>query len=133
MLNPFPEFLAFGLLSPFIIRICLGTIFVRHGYFKLFKNREGAIDSFKMAGEWAKTLAVVVGSIELIGGIMLLAGFLIQIVALSLAVLVLVVAVLKKMSGDVPQRDLGFMAFLFLILISLLFSGAGFFAFDIPL
>ncbi len=133
MLNPFPELLAFGLLAPFIIRICLGTIFVRHGYFKLFKNSDETIDSFKVAGEWAKTLAVAVGSIELIGGIMLLAGFLIQIVALSLAVLVLVVVVFKKIGGDVSQRDLGFMAFLFLVLISLLFSGAGFFAFDIPL
>lgn len=133
MLNPFPELLAFGLLAPFIIRICLGTIFVRHGYFKLFKNHESAIGSFKMAGEWAKALVIAVGSIELIGGIMLLAGFLTQVVALSLAALVLVVTILKTKSDNVPGRDLGFMAFLFLTLISLIFSGAGFFAFDIPL
>lgn len=133
MLNPFPELLAFGLLAPFIIRICLGTIFVRHGYFKLFKNHESAVSNFKIADEWAKALIIAVGSMELIGGIMLLAGFLTQVVALSLAVLVLIVTILKTKSDHVSGRDIGFMAFLFLTLISLIFSGAGFFAFDIPL
>ena len=132
MLNPFPEILAFGLLSPFIIRLCLGVIFVRHGYLKLFKNRDEAVALFEKAGRWAKTLVIAVGSIELIGGAMLFAGFLTQIAALSLATLVLATIIFKKVTG-VPGKDLGFMAFLFLTLVSLLFSGAGFFAFDVPL
>ncbi|MEK7081499.1 MAG: DoxX family protein [Patescibacteria group bacterium] len=132
MLNPFPELLTFGLLSPFIIRICLGAVFVRHGYFKLFKNRDEAVKNFGIAGEWTKILVIAIGSIELIGGIMLLAGFLTQVAAFSLAALVLAIAIFKKVAG-ISGRNLGFMAFLFLTLVSLLFSGAGFFAFDVPL
>lgn len=127
MLNPFPELLTFGLLSPFIIRICLGIMFVRHGYFKLFKNRD------ELAGKTAKNVMIAVGSVEIIGGIMLLLGFLTQIAALVLAILVLSVAIYKKRSGGITKRDLSFAVFVFLILISLLFSGAGFFAFDVPL
>lgn len=127
MLNPFPELLAFGLLAPFIIRICLGVMFIRHGYFKLFKNHD------EPASKTAKNLTITIGSIEVIGGITLLLGFLTQISALILATLVFVVTIFKKRSGETTRRDLGFAAFVFLILISLLFSGAGFFAFDIPL
>lgn len=127
MLNPFPELLTFGLLSPFIIRICLGIMFVRHGYFKLFKNRD------ELAGKTAKNVMIAVGSVEIIGGIMLLLGFLTQIAALVLAILVLSVAIYKKRGGEITKRDLSFAVFVFLILISLLFSGAGFFAFDVPL
>ncbi len=133
MLNPFPELLAFGLISPFIVRVCLGVIFIRHGYFKLFKNRTEAAEIFRKAGELSIPLVLVIGSLEIVGGTMLLAGFLTQIAALGLAVLTLAVAVFKKTTGNTSQRDLGFSTFLFLILTSLLFSGAGFFAFDLPL
>ncbi len=133
MLNPFPELLAFGLLSPFLIRVCLGVIFVRHGYFKLFKNRAEAAGSFAVVGVFANHMAVVVGMIEMVGGIMLLAGFLTQVVALILSAAVVITGVIKKKSAGMAQREIGFSAFVFLALVSLLFSGAGFLAFDLPL
>lgn len=133
MLNPFPELLAFGLLAPFIIRVCLGVVFIGHGYFKLFKGHTEMIESFVNTGGAAKPLVIAVGSIELIGGVMLFAGFLTQVAALALAVITLAVLLFRKASGNISNRDFAFAVFLFLILISLVFSGAGFFAFDIPL
>lgn len=133
MLNPFPELLAFGLLAPFIIRICLGVVFIRHGYFKLFKGWVETVESFVNAGGTAKRFVIILGSVEIIGGIMLFLGFLTQIAALTLAVITLAVLLFRKASGNISNRDSAFAVFLSLILISLMFSGAGFFAFDIPL
>ncbi len=134
MLNPFPELLAYGLLAPFILRLAIGFLFINLGYLKLTTEKDRWISSFnalrlKPAAFFVKALALV----EIIGGIMLVAGYRTQIAALVLALLVFSELYVEYKEESVLKRNLVFYLLVFAICLSLLFSGAGFFAFDLPL
>jgi putative oxidoreductase len=75
----------------------------------------------------------VLGIIEIVGGVMLLVGFYTQVAALVLAVLTLCEAYIEYKDPAILKRNLVFYVMLFAITLSLLFSGAGAYAFDLPL
>ena len=134
MLNPFPEFLTYGLLAPLFLRLVLGIIFVNLGYLKF--GREKAIwrrffdlTLFKPAGLWVGLFALI----QIVGGLMLIAGFYTQIAALVFVVITLLELYVEKREPVLLNRNFVFYLLLFAISLSLLFSGAGFFAFDLPL
>src|SRR3989344_8392904 len=114
MLSMFGDLLTFSLLAPFIIRLFLGLYFVLWGWSLLRKPAEGSL--FKK---------YFLSAISLVGGIFVAVGFLTQIATLFLMILSLYLA----------KRDSNRVTFilLFAMALSLLFSGAGFFAFDLPL
>lgn len=71
--------------------------------------------------------------VEIIGGGLLIIGMFTQIVAL-IFVLILGVALIQKMRhGTFLSDGVNYYLILFVIALSLLFSGAGFFAVDYPL
>lgn len=119
MLNPFPELLTYSTLAPFILRVVLGLIFLDLGALK-FKNR-------KMG--WMSVL----GALEIIGAVMLFLGFYTQIAALGFAILTGIELYIEWKDSQMLKGDLVFYLLLFAISLSLLLTGAGAYARDIPL
>ena len=121
MINPFPDLLTFSLLAPFIIRVALGAYFILYSYAlaqKIYRK-----DTLSEGASWKKHMAVLV---SLFGGVSVFVGFLTQIGAILLALL---------SAGFIYSKEgnRAFALFLFAMSLSLLFSGAGAFAFDLPL
>jgi uncharacterized membrane protein YphA (DoxX/SURF4 family) len=135
MLNPFPELLTYGLLSPFILRVTLGLILANLGYLKLTKEKASWEVIFKMMGlSKQKELAtIIVGIVEIVGGLALIAGFYTQIAALVFVFLNGIEMYIEYKNAMLIKRNIVFYILIFVIALSLLFSGAGFMAFDLPL
>lgn len=137
MLNTFPNLLFLGLLSPFLIRITVGVIFIWIGYSYIFKDRVIVAEQLKK--RWPKGASFFMyfgGIFEIITGIFLFVGFLTQIasiVGMLIALDALFVKMFYKDLDRVAKYNKLFYILLFIASLSLLFSGAGAFAFDLPL
>jgi uncharacterized membrane protein YphA (DoxX/SURF4 family) len=134
MLNPFPQLLDFALLAPFILRVVLGLLFVNLGYLKLRTERKRWVVSFEtLRLKPAAFLVTVIGTLQIAGGTMLIVGFLTQIVALIFTVIALAELFVEYRETAILKRNFVFYLLLSAISLSLLFSGAGLFAIDLPL
>ena len=134
MLNPFPELLTYSLLAPFILRLVVGFIFLDLGKFTLQNERGSWLTSFKTLRIPKPDIAVkIFGIVEIVCGVMLLVGVYTQIAALILAIFVLIEAYIEYKDESILKRNFVFYVTILAILISLLLSGAGAFAVDIPL
>ncbi|MEK7556255.1 MAG: DoxX family protein [Patescibacteria group bacterium] len=134
MLNPFPDLLAFSLLAPFFLRVVLGISYARFGYLKLIRNRvpkTGFFEKDNLKPEIILVLAV--GLFEAVGGVLLIVGLFTQIASLLLGIIVLGAIAVKLRNRAAPSNELGYHILLFVATFSLLFSGAGAFAIDLPL
>lgn len=134
MLNPFPELLTYGLMAPFILRLVVGYLFMNLGYLKLTSEKGRWLSSvsslrLKPAEFFVKIFALM----EIIGGAMLFIGLYTQVAALALAFLTFSELYVEYKEESLLKRNLVFYLLLFAICLSLLFSGAGFLAFDLPL
>ena len=133
-LNPFPELLTYGLLAPTLIRFVLGFLFINLGFLKLRREKERWMifaQSLKLTPPelWVKGMA----SLEIVGGAMLLAGYYTQWAALALLLFTLKELWVERTEDALVSRDIVFYILIATMLASLLFSGAGFLAFDLPL
>ncbi len=115
MVNIFPDLLTFGLLAPFIIRIFLGVYFILWGW-SIVRKTEIGVSMFPKK---------IIGVVGIIAGMLVALGLFTQIGALVLSALSLYFA------RHESNRLLYIL--LFGMATSLLFSGAGFLAFDFPL
>jgi len=92
---------SFGLL---IMRIVLGTIFILHGYKKLFKNdgREQLSGFLKTAGIPApETIALIISVIEFIGGICIVTGLYMRLAsAINALSMFAAILIMKKKNGE---------------------------------
>ena len=114
MLSIFPDLLTFGLLAPFIIRLTLGIYFI---YLVVLVIKE----------EHAHTFFELVRVVPAgVGGLLVLVGVYTQIGAIILVLWSLAEAIRAPKSRPISLFTLA-------MSLSLLFSGAGFFAFDLPL
>jgi len=134
MLNPFPDFLTYSLLAPFILRVVAGFIFINLGVL-LFKGEKARwLTSLSVLRVPNPKLAVkILGAVEIVGGIMFVLGFYTQVAALFLALLTFAESYVEYKDPDILKRNFVFYTMLLAIIISLLFSGAGAFAIDLPL
>lgn len=134
MLNPFPELLIYSLLAPFILRVVVGLIFIDLGIL-LFKNEKerwlASLSALKIPSP--KNALRILGAIEIVGGVMLVLGFYTQIAALVLVLLTFAEVYTEYKEDLILKRNLVFYTLLFAICLSLLLSGAGAFAIDLPL
>jgi len=134
MLNPFPDLLVYSLLAPLILRVIVGYIFIDLGMLAFKTERERWFISLKTLNIPSPTLAVkILGIIEIVGGIMLIVGFYTQVAALVLGLLTLAEAQVEYRDPAILKRSFVFYVMLLGILLSLLLSGAGAFAIDLPL
>jgi len=135
MLSLFPQLLDFGMLGPVLLRIGLAIVFIAHGYSKLFKKENflGTAQFFESINiKPAKFWVLVVGITEFLGGILLLAGFFTQLVALLLAFDMLI-AILKVNFKKGLVGGYEFELILLLSALALVVLGPGAFSIDLPL
>ena len=134
MLNTFPELLSFGLLSPFLIRIVLGLIVIDLGFVSLKTEKK----------EWLRVISLTkipnpkyvlkaFSYLQMIAGFFVFIGLYTQIAALVLILLTFIETFIEYKESSLLRRDLGFYLMMFVMSASLLLSGAGAFAFDLPL
>ncbi len=134
MLNLFPSLLTYGGYGPTIIRVVLGLIFLDLGILKLRSEKARWIASFEALHlKPAVSLVTLFGTVEAVGGLMLIGGVYTQAAALVFALLTGVELYLEWKDASLIKRSFVFYLLLFAIALSLLFTGAGKAAFDIPL
>lgn len=132
MLNVFPGLLDYSHFAPFLLRVVLGLVFVVHGYPKLFTSFSQTAGWFDSVGiKPGKFWAFVVGVVEFFGGIALVFGFATQIAALLIAINMLVAIKVNFRRGFVGGYE--FDLVLLVIALSLVLTGAGAYAIDLPL
>lgn len=132
-LNIFPFFLDYGLLAPFFIRVAAGLIFLDLGVLKLNKERGRWLALYQNFLKGGPGLLTGVALIEAVGGILLLIGLYTQIAAIVLAILSFFNLYFEWRDPAFVRRSFAFHLMLFVMTVSLVFSGAGFLAFDYPL
>ncbi|HAC14656.1 MAG TPA: hypothetical protein DCE78_01745 [Bacteroidetes bacterium] len=113
-----------------LLRIGVGLIFIMSGYGKL-TGIEGVVGFFGSIGiPMPSIMAWVVAIVELVGGIMVLVGFRIQIPALLLAIVMLVAIITVKLGAENVFQSMRLE--LMLLLASLVFAthGSGKFSVD---
>ncbi len=127
MLLPYTPYLAL------LLRVWVGVNFVAHGYPKLGKGRQQAL-------QWTKSMGVPVGLtyaaivLEFFGGLSLIIGFIVPIVSLFIALEMIGASILKKskmkgqyIGGTVAyELDVTYL----LLAIALIVLGAGAFSVD---
>lgn len=134
MLNPFPELLTYGLAAPLILRVVVGFIFINLGLLAFKGEKERWVISLTTLNIPKPRIAVkIFGSIEFVGGVLLILGFYTQIATLVLALLTFAEAYIEYKDPSILKRNFVFYILIFAITLSLLFSGAGAFAIDLPL
>lgn len=125
MLSIFPPLLAFYGFSAFLLRLTLGIIFIIWSYNKYKSCRESR-------GNKSTSFMASI-ALEGIVGILLIVGFLTQAVAL-ISAFIFGIELIKKIKSKAFLTDgVNYYFILFIISISLIFTGAGYIALDLPL
>ena len=132
MFNTFPQLLTYGFFAPTLLRIAAAVVFAYLAYYHYQHKDAVAHTRFPVVGEgaWIAWLAMAVEAIVALG---LLVGYHTQIAAILGALIALKAAF---WSGKYPtffvlSRGTAFL--LLVICLSLLVTGAGALAFDLPL
>jgi putative oxidoreductase len=134
MLNTFPLLLSYSFFSPLILRLAIGIIFISYGYVKLTSNRAKEISFFESIGfKPGKYYAFGFGVVEALIGLMLIVGLYTQIAALIAFIISLLCVIAKNKYPEKFPNQAKYYTLLLVISLSLMLSGAGPFAFDIPL
>jgi uncharacterized membrane protein YphA (DoxX/SURF4 family) len=119
-LSVFPYLLSYQQLSPVLIRLALGAVFVFWAYQGLRKS--GSSNAFK-------TMSVVEGII----GILLVIGLWTQVATLIAAIGLAVSLIQKIRTKSFLTGGVNYTLILLVLAISLLVTGPGWWAFDYPL
>ena len=134
MLSVFPSLLTYKMLAPFILRLVAGIILLDIGYLKLGKEKTAWHDFFELIHfKPSYFFVTLLAVIEIVAGTFILTGYLTQLAALVMAIILFAESYIEMKDGSLLKRDIVFYLLLLAICLSLLFSGAGAFAFDLPL
>jgi putative oxidoreductase len=134
MLNPFPDLLTYSTFGPFVLRLVLGLIFIDLGVLKFRAEKQSWINTFKsLSLKPAEHLVTLYAVLEILGGILLVLGLWTQVAALAFVIFTGIELYIEWTEGAVLKRNITFYVLLFVIALSLLVTGAGAFAFDLPL
>jgi uncharacterized membrane protein YphA (DoxX/SURF4 family) len=134
MLSVFPNLFTYSQIAPFILRVVVGVIFLDLGYLKLSKEKT-AWDMFFQTIHFrpSSLFVTLLAVIEIVSGAFLIVGYLTQVAALVMAIILFAEAFVELRDGTILKRDIVFYTLLLAICVSLLLTGAGAFAFDLPL
>ena len=120
MLSVFPSLLSLQQLSPLLIRLILGLVIAFEAY-RVYSKGSISLQQ--------KSLSIL----EAIAGILLIIGLWTQIAALFVAIDLIIRLAYKIKSRNFLSDGINYYLILLVLAISLLFTGAGFLAFDMPL
>ncbi len=132
MLNPFPDLLILNFFAPTIVRVAVAALFLYATYWSWQHRETIAHTSFPIVGrgEWVAWLAVL---FHLVVGASLVFGYYTQVGALLGLLGALKGLILGARYKQIFIFSRTTYVLLAAICLSLLLSGAGAFAFDIPL
>lgn len=134
MLNPFPELLMYSFFGPLILRVVLSLIFIDLGFLKFRGEKERWLASFEALGLRPTDLFVpLYAGLQIMGGLLLLFGLWTQVAALVFIVSTGSELYVEWQARDILKRDMVFYLLVFVVSLSLLLTGAGAYAIDIPL
>lgn len=133
MLNPFPQLLVFGFFAPTLLRIAAACVFFYLAYWHFKNKKEVAHELSVLSHEMAVWLVGLYILIELAVGAGLLLGFWTQIAALVGLVISVKILLLKRSLHAMAPLSRAAYLLLGIICLSLIASGAGGFAIDLPL
>ncbi len=134
MLNPFPELLAYSFFAPLLLRLVLGLLFIDLGLLKFKGEKQRWIASFdSLRLRPADLMVTVYGALQIAGGLMLIAGLWTQVAALFFVLSTGAELFIEWKTKEILKRDLVFYILTFVMALSLLVTGAGVYAIDIPL
>ncbi len=119
MLSIFPSLLVFEIFSPLLLRLTLGIIFIYWAY-KRFRSHNERND-------------IALGSLELVIGILFVIGLYTQIAALISFIIFLTYLIYKIKNRQFLTDGVNYYLILLIISISILLTGPGIWAFDLPL
>jgi uncharacterized membrane protein YphA (DoxX/SURF4 family) len=118
MLSIFPSLLTYSLVAPLLIRVALAGYFGWIGYTNV-KNHGGKFRSLTI--------------VEIFLALFILIGLFTQIIALFIAIILVVKLAHKVKQGTFFSDNVNYYLILLVMAVSLMFSGAGFLALDLPL
>lgn len=121
MLSLFPSLFAYGLFAPLLIRLVLGIILAHWGYRVLRSHQKSS------------TSTTLLAIVDVVAGILLIIGLFTQFATLVAAIVLAVKLVNKARSKALFTDGVNYYFILFVMAVSLLFTGPGFLAFDLPL
>lgn len=136
ILNVFPNLLSLSFLAPMILRLALGLITINLGYLALKSERprwNTFFEGFGIAKANSNIAVTIFGLIEIIGGSALLLGLYTQVAALVFALINFIEMYAEYKDATLVKRNIVFYILLFVIAVSLLFTGAGAYSLDLPL
>jgi len=112
----FPELFNFSFLAPFVLRIALGVPLIKHGFGKIIA-KENAPQR-------------ILGGIVFLSGIFLIIGLFTQAAAIAVSLIIIASSIIMR--GQHPRSWTERLIKL-AIAVSLILTGPGLFAFDLPL
>lgn len=132
MLNTFPDLLALGFYAPTLIRVAGALAFFYIAYVQFGRRADIARMHFPVVGEtsWAAGVSIV---FFVVVGAMLLCGYYTQIAAILSVLALIKCFVLKKWYPGLIPLSRSSLLLLAVMCLSLLISGSGALAYDLPL
>lgn len=122
MLSIFPSLLSYQELSPFLIRLVLGITLAYFGYRKI-----------KGRGQSSGSNSVLYGAVEILVSIFILIGLYTQLAALINVIILAIKLAFKARNKQLLTDGINYYILLLVMAISLMVTGAGWWAFDLPL
>jgi putative oxidoreductase len=116
-----------------ILRIVTGIVFAVHGYQKFFQMGIPGVTGFftSLGAPLPHISAIVVSTLELVGGIALILGFMTRLIAIPLAIDILTAIILfHSKNGFFVPKGIEFVMLLMASCIALALAGPGAFAVD---
>jgi len=130
----FPDFLNFRDYGPTILRLVLALIFINLGYLKLHGERKGWLMFLRAVNiPFPKFVNSSVAIVEIIGGLMFIVGVYTQAVAIVLGLLGLIQIFIESKEESLIRRTFVFYFLIIVICASILLTGPGLMAVDLPL
>ncbi len=134
MLSLFPVLLSYNLAVPLVFRLVAGVIFLFFGYQNATTQKSAKMALFEKIGlKSGRAWLWILITLEVVGGGMLVVGLWTQGVSLGLSIILSLGLLAKRKNEASLPWSTGFMSLLFLITLSLMFLGPGFYGLDLPL
>lgn len=134
MTSVFPFLLSYLLFAPTFLRIVVGLYFFSFGYQALFGEYDRKISFFRNSGLWPAPLFLYsIALVEIICAVLIFSGALTQVAAGILAVIAATAGIIKMKNPDADLREVDIYTLLTAILFSLMITGPGYIAVDLPL
>ncbi|MEK7505567.1 MAG: DoxX family membrane protein [Patescibacteria group bacterium] len=136
MLNPIPELLVLSFFAPTIIRVFLGGAFLYRGLRALGKEKGMLAEQIqKVPFFFGSPLAWItfIGSLEIITALLLIVGLYTQIAAIIIALFSIANLKMRIFGKVIGNEAALFYVMTLAASLSLALTGAGLFAFDLPL